>query len=88
MVCSKCQRKLKKTELATPAIKRKNDMYYGSPHNTIGGGDAKNRSSATLGNTGISKSSIRYFAAAPYALIKEILETEAFHLIRILQLSD
>jgi hypothetical protein len=31
MVCSKCQNVLKKTELATPGVKRKNEMYLGSP---------------------------------------------------------
>jgi len=31
MVCSKCQKALKKTELATPGVKRKNEMYLGSP---------------------------------------------------------
>ncbi|PGH15446.1 hypothetical protein AJ79_02423 [Helicocarpus griseus UAMH5409] len=70
MVCSKCQRKLKKTELATPAVKRKNDMYYGSPSSTVGGGgDAKNRSSsATLGNTGVSKNKLLSSKAKnPYA---------------------
>lgn len=61
MVCAKCQKKLKRTELATPGVKRKSEMYYGSPSSTLGGGgDAKaNRAgaggSATLGNTGVSK---------------------------------
>jgi cysteine-rich PDZ-binding protein len=31
MVCSKCQKVLKKTELATPGVKRKNEIYPGSP---------------------------------------------------------
>jgi hypothetical protein len=31
MVCSKCQKALQKTELATPGVKRKNEMYLGSP---------------------------------------------------------
>ena len=31
MVCSKCQNVLEKTELATPGVKRKNEMYLGSP---------------------------------------------------------
>jgi hypothetical protein len=52
MVCSKCQKKLKSTELATPGVKRKNEMYYGSPSTTLGGGDSKK---ATLGNTGVGK---------------------------------
>lgn len=53
MVCSKCQKKLKATELATPGVKRKNDMYYGSPSSTLGGGTDKGK--ATLGATGIGK---------------------------------
>lgn len=55
MVCSKCQKKLKATELATPGVKRKNDMYYGSPSSTLGGGADKGKSKATLGATGIGK---------------------------------
>jgi cysteine-rich PDZ-binding protein len=31
MVCSKCQKTLKKTELATPVVKHKNEIYLGSP---------------------------------------------------------
>lgn len=56
MVCTKCQKKLKSTELATPGVKRKNDMYYGSPSTTLGGSSAaKGTSKSTLGNTGIGK---------------------------------
>ncbi|OJJ47018.1 hypothetical protein ASPZODRAFT_15704 [Penicilliopsis zonata CBS 506.65] len=56
MVCAKCQKKLKKTDLVTPGVKRKSEMYYGSPSTSLGGGgDAKSK--ATLGNTGISKAS-------------------------------
>ena len=51
MVCAKCQ-KLQKTSLATPGVKRKNDIYYGSP--TAGGKDSS-KTSATLGSTGIGK---------------------------------
>lgn len=67
MVCAKCQRTLQKTTLATPGVKRKNEMYYGSP-----AGD-KSRSipaprSATLGATGIGKSKLLSKAAKnPYA---------------------
>lgn len=51
MVCAECQKLQKKTELATPGVKRKNDIYLGSP--TI---DCKtSKSSATLGATGIGK---------------------------------
>lgn len=55
MVCSKCQKKLKSTELATPGVKRKNDMYYGSPSSSLGGGADKGKAKATLGATGIGK---------------------------------
>jgi hypothetical protein len=55
MVCSKCQKKLKSTELATPGVKRKNDMYYGSPSSSLGGGVDKGKAKATLGATGIGK---------------------------------
>ncbi len=54
MVCAKCQ-KLNKTTLATPGVKKKAEMYYGSPassSSTAAGGQKK---SATLGQTGISK---------------------------------
>ena len=67
MVCTKCQRTIEKTTLATPAVKRKNDLYYGSP-----AGDKANlsssKSSATLGATGIGKSKLLSKAAKnPYA---------------------
>lgn len=53
MVCSKCQKKLKSTELATPGVKRKNDMYYGSPASTLGGEGKSGK--ATLGASGVGK---------------------------------
>lgn len=58
---------MKKTELATPGVKHRSEMYYGSPSATIGGGgDPRAKSgnkaqqgdragSSTLGNTGVSK---------------------------------
>jgi len=56
MVCAKCQKKLKSTELATPGVKRKNDMYYGSPATTLGGSSAAAaKGKSTLGNTGVGK---------------------------------
>lgn len=62
MVCTKCQKKLKATELATPGVKRKNEMYYGSPSTTLGGGSASGagpaasaKSKPTLGATGVGK---------------------------------
>ncbi|MCJ1452120.1 hypothetical protein MMC28_002462 [Mycoblastus sanguinarius] len=56
MVCAKCQKLQKKTELATPAVKRKNEMYYGSP--TLSNSVAGSKPSATLGSTGIGKVSV------------------------------
>lgn len=55
MVCTKCQKKLKATELATPGVKRKSEMYYGSPSTSSGGSASADRTKATLGNTGIGK---------------------------------
>ncbi|KAK4140323.1 microtubule-associated protein CRIPT-domain-containing protein [Dichotomopilus funicola] len=63
MVCSKCQ-KLNKTSLATPGVKKKAEMYYGSPAST----SSTAKKSATLGQTGISKSKLLSKAAKnPYA---------------------
>ncbi|GLI74183.1 hypothetical protein PoHVEF18_002417 [Penicillium ochrochloron] len=69
MVCAKCQKKLKATELATPGVKRKNDMYYGSPATTVGGSSAdKGKSKPTLGATGVGKSKLLSAKAKnPYA---------------------
>lgn len=59
MVCTKCQKKIQKTELATPGVKKKSEMYYGSPSTSVGGGGdaskSKPGSSATMGSTGIGK---------------------------------
>jgi len=50
MVCAKCQKLQKTTQLATPAVKRKSDIYHGSSASSD-----RSKSSATLGATGISK---------------------------------
>jgi hypothetical protein len=70
MVCTKCQKLSKKTELATPGIKRKADMYYGSPaSSSSAGGAGKTKSSATLGSNGIGKSKLLGVGSKnPYAL--------------------
>ncbi|OJJ88428.1 cysteine-rich PDZ-binding protein [Aspergillus glaucus CBS 516.65] len=69
MVCSKCQKKLKSTELATPGVKRKNEMYYGSPA-TSGG------SKSTLGSTGVSKNKLLSSKAKnPYAAYSSSCES-------------
>lgn len=53
MVCSKCAKKLKSTQLATPDVKRRSEMYYGSSSSTNSSDKTKGKS--TLGNTGIGK---------------------------------
>lgn len=68
MVCGKCQKKLKATELATPGVKSKNDMYYGSPSGTLGGGPAKGK--ATLGSTGVGK--VSRFLSSPKSAVFSI----------------
>ncbi|KAF4581919.1 cript family protein [Ophiocordyceps camponoti-floridani] len=62
MVCVKCQ-KLKSTTLATPEVKKKNDIYYGSPAST-----SSSKTTTTLGNSGIAKSKLLSKSAKnPYA---------------------
>ncbi|KAJ5674535.1 uncharacterized protein N7477_004469 [Penicillium maclennaniae] len=78
MVCAKCQKKLKSTELATPGVKRKNDMYYGSPSTTLGGSSAAGaaKGKSTLGNTGIGKNKLLSAKAKnPYAAYASSCET-------------
>ena len=50
MVCVKCQTSRKITELATPDVKRKNDLYLGSPAS-----NNKNKSSTPSSASGIGK---------------------------------
>jgi cysteine-rich PDZ-binding protein len=52
MVCAKCAKLTKPTSLATPGVKKKNEMYYGSP---AGSSKSGAKISATLGNAGIGK---------------------------------
>lgn len=55
MVCAKCQKKSSgTTSLATPEVKKKNDMYFGSPAGSSSS-KAGTKTSATLGNNGIGK---------------------------------
>ncbi|KAI9641225.1 hypothetical protein NHQ30_010025 [Ciborinia camelliae] len=67
MVCAKCQKKsTSTTSLATPEVKKKNDMYFGSPAGSSS--KAGTKTSATLGNNGIGKSKLLSKAARnPYA---------------------
>ena len=53
MVCTKCQKLTQSTALATPGVKKKSEMYYGSPAGTKSGD--KTKTSATLGQNGIGK---------------------------------
>lgn len=55
MVCAKCQKLSKTTTLATPGVKKKNDMYYGSPSGSSSKSGDKTKTSATMGNNGIGK---------------------------------
>jgi len=69
MVCAKCQKTLKKTELATPAVKNKNDLYYGSP-----AGDKIKGSSLT--GAGVGKNKLLSTSAKnPYAAYASSCET-------------
>lgn len=64
MVCNKCQKLSKGTTLATPGVKKKSEMYYGSPASSSSSGTK----SATLGQTGIGKSKLlSKNAKNPYA---------------------
>ncbi|KFX88884.1 hypothetical protein O988_08854 [Pseudogymnoascus sp. VKM F-3808] len=70
MVCAKCQKLTKPTSLATPGIKKKSEMYYGSPagSKTVSSSGVGKSSSATLGQTSIGKSKLLSAGAKnPYA---------------------
>ncbi|KAI9678939.1 MAG: hypothetical protein M1829_001924 [Trizodia sp. TS-e1964] len=69
MVCGKCQKLQKSTQLATPGVKRKNDIYYGSPLGTSTKASDRGKSaSATIGNNGIGKNKLLSKSAKnPYA---------------------
>lgn len=60
MVCAKCQ-KLNKTVLATPGVKKKSEMYYGSPASST---SSAGKPSPTLGQTGVSKVSTQLARAS------------------------
>ncbi|OAQ70320.1 PDZ-binding protein, CRIPT [Pochonia chlamydosporia 170] len=69
MVCTKCQR-LSKTTLATPEVKKKSEMYYGSPASSSSkaSGSGTGSKSTTLGQTGVVKSKLLSKSAKnPYA---------------------
>ncbi|KAH8751477.1 microtubule-associated protein CRIPT-domain-containing protein [Hyaloscypha finlandica] len=66
MVCAKCAKLSKSTTLATPGVKKKSEMYYGSPAGSSK--TDKTKTSATLGNNGIGKSKLLSKSARnPYA---------------------
>lgn len=72
MVCAKCTKLSKSTTLATPGVKKKSEMYYGSPAGSSKTSD-KTKTSATLGNNGIGKAS-RYFGIMSHTLADYIAE--------------
>ncbi|GJN68881.1 hypothetical protein PLICBS_002926 [Purpureocillium lilacinum] len=53
MVCAKCQKLSKGTTLATPEVKKKSEMYYGSPASSSKAAGANK--STTLAQSGIGK---------------------------------
>ncbi|KAH8801507.1 microtubule-associated protein CRIPT-domain-containing protein [Xylogone sp. PMI_703] len=66
MVCAKCQKIMKTTTLATPGVKKKSEIYYGSPASSSSKDSGK--PSATLGNNGVTKSKLLSKSARnPYA---------------------
>ncbi|OBT49602.1 hypothetical protein VE04_09701 [Pseudogymnoascus sp. 24MN13] len=72
MVCAKCQKLTKPTSPATPGVKKKSEMYYGSPAGTktasAGSSGVGKSTSATLGQTSIGKSKLLSASAKnPYA---------------------
>ena len=82
MVCTKCQRLAAPTTLATPGVKRRSEIYHGSPASGSGIGNSSSSlpssrnktststtsSAAVLGNAGVSKSKLLSKAAKnPYA---------------------
>lgn len=55
MVCAKCQKVSKSTTLATPGVKKKSEIYFGSAASSSSKRGEKTKSSATAGNSGIGK---------------------------------
>lgn len=70
MVCSKCAKLSKGTTLATPGVKKKSEMYYGSPAASSSSTASGPKKSATLGNTGVTKVSAGA-ALGPHACLSE-----------------
>ena len=73
MVCSKCQKLSKGTTLATPGVKKKNDMYYGSPAGSSKAGASK---SATIGHNGIGKVASRLKSNCPVLIANNISQSK------------
>lgn len=74
MVCAKCQKTLKKTELATPGVKRKNELCLSSP--TVDKSMSKSSSSIAAGSAGIGKSKLLGKSARnPFAAYSSSCET-------------
>ena len=55
MVCAKCQKLQKSTQLATPSVKRKNELYHTPQASSSNAVSRKTDGSSTLGNTRVTK---------------------------------
>jgi len=55
MVCAKCQKLSKSTTLATPGVKKKSEIYFGSSASSSSKSGDKTKTSATAGNNGVGK---------------------------------
>ncbi|CCF34797.1 cript family protein [Colletotrichum higginsianum] len=70
MVCTKCQKLGKgSTTLATPAIKKKSEIYHGS--SASASSSSPSASKPTLGSTGIGKSKLSGFALASPRILRQ-----------------
>ena len=80
MVCAKCQKQSKGTTLVTPGVKKKSEMYFGSPASSSAAAAGGNKKSATLGQTGVSKSKLLSKAAKnPYAMYSRYVSFSSAH---------
>jgi len=68
MVCAKCQKLSKGTTLATPDVKKKSEIYYGSAAGSSSKASGSGTKSTTLGQNGVGKSKLLSKSAKnPYA---------------------
>ena len=69
MVCTKCSKLTKSTTLATPGVKKKSEIYFGSVAASSSKSGDKTKTSATLGQNGIGKVSSLLSGCDPSANI-------------------